>query len=252
MEPELNAQSTPESSRPPDPRAEREPASHDPSETELAAHAADPAGGSPPNRTSATAGASSAGTGGEGGSGGGAGGGGSAGSGGGDPNRPPREGGGRSRVLHARISEELHQALSRAAAELRVPMSNLVRNALEDTVTLVDNMSVNVRHFVGRAMKEAGEVSAQIRQRRAGHPASERPAGETEGAAAPLRPELFAHVAAWQPAILHSAQQCSNCGSAQAQGTRIYSGIPASGPAAPSAAASGPIWLCRSCFWRLR
>jgi hypothetical protein len=157
---------------------------------------------------------------------------------------PPREGSGRSRVLHARISEELHEALSRAAAELRVPVSNLVRNALEDTFTLVDNMSVNVRQFVGRAMKEAGEVGAQLRQRRAGRASDAAAPGRPAPDAAPPQPEKFAHVIAWQPAILHSSQQCSDCGTQLAPGTRIYSGFTGVGAA--------PVWLCRSCLWRHR
>ena len=44
----------------------------------------------------------------------------------------------KARVLHTRVSEDLDEAIRDAADELRVPVSNLVRNVLEDIFEVVE------------------------------------------------------------------------------------------------------------------
>jgi hypothetical protein len=50
-----------------------------------------------------------------------------------DSERPRRER--KERVLHTRISQQLAEDIGRMAEDLRVPVSNLVRNVLEATTS---------------------------------------------------------------------------------------------------------------------
>ena len=58
----------------------------------------------------------------------------------GDATERPRERGRKDRVLQARVSKSLYQDLAARARRLRVPVSNLVRNILEDSLTMVENI----------------------------------------------------------------------------------------------------------------
>ena len=46
----------------------------------------------------------------------------------------------KARVLHTRIPESLEDAIKTKAQRLRIPVSNLVRNALEQTFQLVEDV----------------------------------------------------------------------------------------------------------------
>jgi len=46
----------------------------------------------------------------------------------------------KDKVLQARVSESLYSDLAEQASRLRVPVSNLVRNILEDSVRMVGNI----------------------------------------------------------------------------------------------------------------
>jgi len=46
----------------------------------------------------------------------------------------------KDRILQTRVSQNLYQNLVRQARRLRVPVSNLVRNILEDSLTMVGNI----------------------------------------------------------------------------------------------------------------
>jgi hypothetical protein len=140
------------------------------------------------------------------------------------------EDGGRRRILHARISDELHEALSRAAKELRVPVSNLVRNVLEDAFTLGRRAAVNVTDLVGRAVKEAEEVGTRLRQR-------VRAADAAEPTSDP-----FARVAAWQLVILNAPQTCARCAAPLARQSRAYCSV--------GTHPRDLLWLCEPCLPR--
>ena len=61
----------------------------------------------------------------------------------------------KERVVHTRISEDLDEALRRAADDLRVPVSNLVRNLLEDAFDVVESVSVSIGDLVNDVVDEA-------------------------------------------------------------------------------------------------
>ncbi len=67
--------------------------------------------------------------------------------------------------MHTRISEELDESLRRAAEDLRVPVSNLVRNVLEDALDVVEVVTENVGELVEDVVEEAREIGHRFEDR---------------------------------------------------------------------------------------
>ena len=119
--------------------------------------------------------------------------------------------------MHARIPEELEDALKREALRRRWPVSTLVRDVLEGALDMVE-------HIV--------EDSVEIARRSRG-----------ERAAAPCRPTRD-DVYGWQELILNRDAACSHCGTRLVIGDGAYRGLTDEpGP---------PAFLCRTCIRRLR
>jgi hypothetical protein len=135
----------------------------------------------------------------------------------------------KERVLHTRVSEELHDALHRAAEELRVPVSNLVRNVLEDVTRVVGGVSESVGGMFGTWMRDARER----------HRAPETEA-ETETPAEPHPRPDFSDVTGWQPIRVNRAGTCADCGTALGKGDDAYLGLSSTGAA--------PTLLCCDCL----
>src|SRR5215831_20841556 len=92
------------------------------------------------------------------------------------------------RWLHARIPEELEDALKREALRRRWPVSTLVRDVLEGALDMVE-------HIV--------EDSVEIARRSRGEPrARPRPSASLDA------------VYGWQEIILNRGTACASCGSA--------------------------------------
>lgn len=68
------------------------------------------------------------------------------------------------RVLHTRISQELAQDLRRAADDLRVPVSNLVRNVLEEAFGAVERVSDEVGGFLEEVLSDSDETRGDLRR----------------------------------------------------------------------------------------
>lgn len=75
----------------------------------------------------------------------------------------------KEKILHTRISESLDDALRRVATEMRVPVSGLVRNVLEDVFDVVETVTENVEDLVDDVMEEAGRVRGRLGHRRRRH-----------------------------------------------------------------------------------
>src|SRR5262249_53640876 len=122
------------------------------------------------------------------------------------------------RWLHARIPEELEEALKREALRRRWPVSTLVRDVLEGALDMVE-------HIV--------EDSVEIARRSRG----ERPA--------PPRPSAALDaVYGWQEIILNRDTACASCGSALGTGETAFRGL--------SDEPGPPAFLCAPCIRRLR
>lgn len=144
--------------------------------------------------------------------------------------------------MHTRISDDLDEALQDAARRLRVPVSNLVRNVLEDVFDVVEEAQEIGRRWEGRfgrrAVRRAREAYGPRAERReppAPEPPEAAPAAERERAQCE-----FPDVAAWQPLIVNSVQDCAGCGRRILRGDAAYLAVGGSRP--------GPAFLCQPCL----
>ncbi len=155
----------------------------------------------------------------------------------------------KKRVLHTRVSERLDESLRNAAEELRVPVSNLVRNVLEDAFMVVETVAENVGDLVDDMLEEAERVRGQWKRHARREPRlrhwmkstdawGHQPEGPRDEPSEPL-PE-FPEVVGWQPLILNGVQACAGCGRGLRRGDRAFAGMTAGGPS--------PTWLCRECM----
>ena len=142
----------------------------------------------------------------------------------------------KERVLHTRISDDLAEDIRRVADDLRVPVSNLVRNVLEEAFSVVETVTDNVGDLIEDVVEEAERARARMRRRRTRPERREPP--QTQEAAEPARAE-FGEVLGWQPLILNRHQACADCGEPLERGERAYLGISATGPS--------PHFLCPDC-----
>ena len=165
-----------------------------------------------------------------------------------EPRRRSRHRGNRKeRVLHTRISEPLAEDIRRMAEDLRVPVSNLVRNVLEEAFSVVEAVTVNVGDLIEDVAEEAERTRGRIRSRRhrsrryyRGHhreAAQEPPSVPPED-----RVERAEHpdVVGWQPLILNQPRSCADCEEPIERGERGFAGMTASG--------LSETWLCRDCL----
>jgi uncharacterized membrane protein YccC len=164
----------------------------------------------------------------------------------------------KERVLHTRISEQLSEDIRRAAEDLRVPASNLVRNVLEEAFGAVERVSDEVGEFLEEMLSDADgargdlrrigrrfqELARRQRRRFAGFARSDEPAAaaddsadrddavEAPRAAAEAAPEppppppapTFPEVIGWQPLLANSACACAACTRPIAAGDRAFAG----------------------------
>ena len=135
-----------------------------------------------------------------------------------DSERPRRER--KERVLHTRISQQLAEDIGRMAEDLRVPVSNLVRNVLEEVFSVVETVSDNVGELIEGVMDEAERVR---QRRRAPEPRPDPP-----------------EVLGWQPLILAREGTCMGCEARLSRGERAWLGVTASGASSHT--------LCADCL----
>jgi hypothetical protein len=160
----------------------------------------------------------------------------------------------KERVLHTRISEPLAEEIRRMAEDLRLPVSNLVRNVLEEAFSVVEAVTDNVGDLIDDVADEAERARGRIRSRRQrgrhphrrhrharGRPGAldEEPASGFSRGAPPER-EPFPDVVGWQPLILNQPQSCADCEEPIERSERGFAGMTAAGRA--------EVYLCRDCM----
>jgi hypothetical protein len=124
------------------------------------------------------------------------------------------------RWLHARIPEQLEEALKREALRRRWPVSTLVRDVLEGALDMVEHI-VEDSVEIARRSRGAGPSPARARRRR------------------PLD-----GVYGWQELILNRDAGCARCEADLGIGDAAYRGLTDEpGP---------PAFLCTPCIRRLR
>jgi hypothetical protein len=164
----------------------------------------------------------------------------------------------KERILHTRISEDLAEDLRRVAEDLRVPVSNLVRNVLEEAFSVVETVTGNVGDLIEEVMSEAEAVRDRIRERQTRHhdrrdrrhrrgfreergresapPASPAPAAEAARAAGGADDDVLG----WQPLVLAKPQRCERCAALLGRGDSAYASVTSKGV--------GASWRCEDCI----
>ena len=135
----------------------------------------------------------------------------------------------KERVLHTRVSERLAEDIRRAAGDLRVPVSNLVRNVLEDAFSVVKAVTGEVGELIEDVVEEADRAREQLT--RHGRRGFRRARRFVEEELEETRAELpeFPDVLGWQPLILNAEQSCAGCGRELPRGRRAFAGLRSTG-----------------------
>lgn len=100
----------------------------------------------------------------------------------------------KDRILQTRVSQTLYQDLVRQARRLRVPVSNLVRNMLEDSLTMVGNI-VDGGLEIAEALT-GGTSEKELRE-----------------------------VLGWQPITVNRQLHCASCGNRIEKGKSALIGV---------------------------
>jgi hypothetical protein len=131
----------------------------------------------------------------------------------------------KERVIHTRVPESLDDEIKRRATDLGVSVSNLVRNILQHTVGLVED----IVHDSAEIARSARSAKANFGRGREGHAAAAE--------------ERAATVVGWQLVRLNVNAVCDACNAILAKGTRAGVGIVAGGEAIP--------FRCQNCLKEL-
>jgi len=155
----------------------------------------------------------------------------------------------KERVLHTRVSEPLAEDIRRMAEDLRVPVSNLVRNVLEEAFSVVEAVTDNVGDLIEDVADEAERARGRIRSRRRAlrhrrhgrHDHHERRArGPDREYAERAEREPFPDVVGWQPLILNQPRSCADCEEPIERSERGFAGMTTAG--------LSEIYLCSDCM----
>src|SRR5262250_2775087 len=106
------------------------------------------------------------------------------------------------RWLHARIPEELEDALKREALRRRWPVSTLVRDVLEGALDMVEHI-----------VEDSVEIGRRARGESAPQHASKKPRASLDG------------VYGWQELILNRGADCGRCDATLSVGDAAYRGL---------------------------
>jgi hypothetical protein len=141
----------------------------------------------------------------------------------------------KDRIVQARVNESLDERLKEEAARRRLPVSQLIRNLLEDTFSLVGNVVDNVDTIARDAVdlgRQAGDDAARLMR----NAQSNRPDAPVND---DVDEDAIAHVFAWQGVVSNTAQSCARCGRGIARGDEAFVGLTdQKGPRA---------WICGVC-----
>jgi hypothetical protein len=172
----------------------------------------------------------------------------------------------KDRLIQTRVPQNLESTLKDEARRRRLSVSHLIRNVLEDTFNLVDNVVTEVDRVVADSVgmaqtlkRDAQRLAATARGQTAHRestgespspapieppPAPAEPSDKPAEAASPA-PEKAAltRVYGFQELVLNRAATCASCEVDIARGARAFLGM---------TDAPGPrLWVCQDCVDRL-
>jgi hypothetical protein len=156
-------------------------------------------------------------------------------------------------LIQTRVPGRIESVLKEEAQKRRLTVSHLIRNILEDTFQLVDNVVVGAGDIAKdsamlaeQVAQDAGKIVATVRgaARDAKKIVSTARDAPREEAEAPRDPSRFAHILAWNQVIANRLVECGGCAKHIPRGGVAHVGL-STDPQAP------PAWLCPDCLSRL-
>ncbi len=174
----------------------------------------------------------------------------------------------KDRLIQTRVPQDLESTLKDEARKRRLSVSHLIRNVLEDTFNLVDNVVLEVDRVVSDSVemaktlqRDAQRLAATARGETAHRETPPAPVTQPEEVVnapepAPEAPKEarfdsealdrlasgpLAHVYAWQELTLNRPAQCARCQVTLARGERGHLGL-------TEVRDMPKVWLCQSCL----
>jgi hypothetical protein len=147
----------------------------------------------------------------------------------------------KDRLIQTRVPESLESALKDEATRRRLPVSQLVRNILEDTLHIVGDVVDGVDAIVQDSIEMGRSVGRGVARARATispPPVSTAPPPPTSSA------ELD-DVYAWNEVVPNKPAACSSCGAELLPGNTAFVGL-------RDEPSRGRAWACSDCIDRLR
>jgi hypothetical protein len=129
----------------------------------------------------------------------------------------------KDRLIQTRVAEDLDEALKAAAKQKRVTVSQLIRNVLEDTFHLVDNIVSGTASLTEAVRRDARRIAASAR-----------------GTPPAVTPADLEDVVAWQEVLVARETACARCHQTLRKGAKGMLGL------REDPAAERP-WLCPTC-----
>jgi hypothetical protein len=155
----------------------------------------------------------------------------------------------KDRLVQTRVPRRLEDVLKAEAKRRRLSVSHLIRNVLEDTLTLVDAVVTGSEQLVdtsvrvaGQVARDAGRLADRARSTATSVKRSDEAAAGTR--ATPEAERTLDHVLAWNAVVLNRDALCASCSAALSKGSSANLGV-SQDPAQP------PAWLCSACLARL-
>lgn len=144
----------------------------------------------------------------------------------------------KDKVLHTRVPEELEDALQRKAVAMRIPVSNLIRNILEDAFQFVENVVADGLSITDTIRKDAISIAETTKT---GFSALKQ-ARKAKEKTLPDKTKLNAvlsQIYGWQEIVLNKNSACFSCGKEIKKNAKAKMSAGGVNP---------PVFLCRKCF----
>lgn len=143
----------------------------------------------------------------------------------------------KDKVIQTRVPRDLESSLKEAAERERVPVSQLIRNVLEDSFDLVESVVADSSQLVENVTRDARRIAESAAGARKDGDEPFVPASQ-DGEQAQ---SLMEAVDAWQDVIVNKPGHCVQCGAAVQRGSRAFRGL-TTDPGVPV------VWLCGDCI----
>jgi|GEM_PF-2264626 len=147
----------------------------------------------------------------------------------------------KEKVLNLRIGKDLDEKIKGEAERINMPVSNLVRNILENAFDLVDGIGTNVGNLVGDVVENAENIADNFRTAVKGYVSTdEQDAEAPTGADEPTQEALIDDVPVWQEVTVGKTATCAACDETINRGDKAHMGV--------SDSTGDRILLCGKCI----